>query len=175
MGNVITAAARMDQLIQDVLTFSRVTRERVRLEPVDLEKLLRQIIQENPALQPPNADVFIAQPLIKVMGHEASLTQCLLNLLLNAVKFVAPGVQPLAQDELTLGGDVALVRAVRARVWLQGRWLARGLETTEDACQVSFVVTVASVLSDHQTAAHYITRAEGIGFTAGDPVGQQHE
>src|SRR4029077_18866947 len=45
---------------------------------------------------------------------------------------VVHGVEPLAQDELTLGGDFALVRAVRARMWLQGRWLARGLDTTED-------------------------------------------
>ena len=44
---------------------------------------------------------------------------------------VAPGVEPIAQDELTTGADVALARTVRARVWLQGRWLRRGLETTE--------------------------------------------
>jgi hypothetical protein len=45
---------------------------------------------------------------------------------------VVPGVHPIAQDELTLGGDVNLARAVRLRMWVQGRWLARGLETTED-------------------------------------------
>jgi hypothetical protein len=45
---------------------------------------------------------------------------------------VVPGIKPLAQDEVTAGADFALVRAVRLRAWLQGRWLARGLETTED-------------------------------------------
>ena len=45
---------------------------------------------------------------------------------------VVHGVKPIAQDELTLGGDVALARAVRLRAWLQGNFLARGLETTPD-------------------------------------------
>lgn len=43
---------------------------------------------------------------------------------------VAPGVEPIAQDELTTGAEVALQRAAVLRVWVQGRWLRRGLETT---------------------------------------------
>ena len=45
---------------------------------------------------------------------------------------VVPGIAPTAQDELTLGGEVALARAVKARAWLQGRYLARGIELTPD-------------------------------------------
>ncbi|HUJ56977.1 MAG TPA: hypothetical protein VLX92_00635 [Kofleriaceae bacterium] len=44
---------------------------------------------------------------------------------------IAPGIEPVSQDELTLGGDVNLARAVRLRAWLQGRWLHDGLDTTE--------------------------------------------
>jgi hypothetical protein len=44
---------------------------------------------------------------------------------------VARGVEPISQDELTTGAEVALARAVHARAWLQGRWLRRGLDTTE--------------------------------------------
>jgi hypothetical protein len=43
---------------------------------------------------------------------------------------VAPGVEPITQDELTTGAELALARAVHATVWLQGRWLRRGLDTT---------------------------------------------
>lgn len=43
---------------------------------------------------------------------------------------VAAGVEPIAQDELTAGAEVALLRQVRVRVFGQGRWLRRGLETT---------------------------------------------
>jgi hypothetical protein len=45
---------------------------------------------------------------------------------------VMPGIEPIAQDELTLGFEAALARAVRVTSWLQGRWLRRGLETTRD-------------------------------------------
>ncbi|MFT3696015.1 MAG: hypothetical protein QM831_22955 [Kofleriaceae bacterium] len=45
---------------------------------------------------------------------------------------VASGVEPIAQDELTAGAEVALLRQVKARVWGQGRWLRRGLESTSD-------------------------------------------
>ncbi len=47
-----------------------------------------------------------------------------------AVFTVASGVEPIAQDELTAGAQVALARTVRATVWMQGRWLRRGLDTT---------------------------------------------
>jgi hypothetical protein len=43
---------------------------------------------------------------------------------------VAEGVQPITQDEITAGIEVAALRQLRARVWAQGRWLRRGLEST---------------------------------------------
>ena len=47
---------------------------------------------------------------------------------------VASGIQPIAQDEITLGAEVSLAPLARARLtlWLDGRWLARGIETTPD-------------------------------------------
>lgn len=43
---------------------------------------------------------------------------------------VAASVRPVTQDEVTLGGEVALVGALRATAWLAGRYLRHGLETT---------------------------------------------
>lgn len=90
----ISAADRLDRLIQDVLVYTRVARGTVNLKVVDVERLLRQIIVERPELQSPQAEIRIETPLEPVIGHEAHLTQCITNLLGNAVKFVAPGVQP---------------------------------------------------------------------------------
>jgi outer membrane receptor protein involved in Fe transport len=45
---------------------------------------------------------------------------------------IVPGTDPIEQDEVALGGEVALAGALRATVWGQGRYLRHGLETTPD-------------------------------------------
>jgi PAS domain S-box-containing protein len=94
LKKVIQSAVRVDRLIQDVLAYTRVSRHDIVLEPVDVERLIQDIIQERPELQKPKAEIRIEGPLPPIMGHGASLTQCISNLLENAVKFVAPGVKP---------------------------------------------------------------------------------
>jgi len=91
---IMASAERLDALIQDVLQYSRVARAPLELKPIDLEKIVAQVISDYPALQPPDAKVEVQRPLLPVLGHEAFLTQCISNLLSNAVKFVAPGVKP---------------------------------------------------------------------------------
>jgi signal transduction histidine kinase len=94
LERIAASAQRMDRLIQDVLTFSRVARNDLSLEPVNLDHLVRGILECYPNLQPPHAEVTIQGPLPYVRGNAAALTQCLSNLLGNAVKFVKGGTQP---------------------------------------------------------------------------------
>jgi signal transduction histidine kinase len=90
----IRSARRMDHLIADVLAMARFSRVQIELEPIDLSGLFRQIILERPEFQAPHAEVIVEEPLGRVLGHEASLTQCITNLLDNAVKFVRAGTSP---------------------------------------------------------------------------------
>jgi signal transduction histidine kinase len=90
----INAANRLDRLIQDVLTYTRVSRQTVVLHDVDVELLVRQIIDERPEFQSPRAEIAIETPLDRIFGHEASLTQVITNLLDNAVKFMPPDRRP---------------------------------------------------------------------------------
>lgn len=94
LTRISTAGERMDRLIQDVLTFSRVSRAELKFETVNLDQLLRGIFECYPNLQPPQADIVIDGTLPPVFGNAAALTQCLSNLLGNAVKFTAPGAEP---------------------------------------------------------------------------------
>jgi PAS domain S-box-containing protein len=91
---ITTAAERMDRLIQDVLNYSRISRTELALLPLDPGTLLRGMIESYPAFQPSHAQVEVAGPFPLVLANEAALTQCVSNLLGNAVKFVAPGVRP---------------------------------------------------------------------------------
>jgi PAS domain S-box-containing protein len=86
-------ANRLDRMVQDVLTFSRVARDQVKLAPIDLDALIRELIGHYPSMNPPAASVEVA-PLDRVVGHLPSVTQALSNLLTNAVKFARPGVAP---------------------------------------------------------------------------------
>jgi PAS domain S-box-containing protein len=94
LHRIATSAHRMDKLIQDVLTYSQVLRTDLELEPVDVSKLLRGMIESYPNFQEAKMEITIDQDLPRVLGNEAALTQCLSNLLTNAGKFVAPGTKP---------------------------------------------------------------------------------
>ena len=76
------------------MNYTRILRAQVPLTRIDLDKLLREIIQSYPDWQSPQVDIQIEGTLPPVLGHEGFLTQCVSNLLNNAIKFVAPGVQP---------------------------------------------------------------------------------
>jgi PAS domain S-box-containing protein len=94
LNRISNSARRLDALIQDVLKYSRVARAPVELQPVNLDKLVDEIIKDYPNLQPPKADIEVLKPLQPVTGNEAFLTQCISNLLSNGVKFVKPGDRP---------------------------------------------------------------------------------
>jgi len=94
LERIQSAAERLDILVCDVLRYTRVGRDRAVLEPVDLDKLNRELLATYPGWEPPTADVRIEGRLPVVLGHKGFLTQCIANLVGNAIKFVAPGHQP---------------------------------------------------------------------------------
>lgn len=94
LNRIHKSSKRLDALIQDVLAYSRIAKTHVDFHPVALQPLIEEITEHYPDLKPPSALVDIRKPLPTVLGHETYLTQCLSNLLANAIKFVAPGVQP---------------------------------------------------------------------------------
>jgi PAS domain S-box-containing protein len=109
---IAAAAVRLDRLITDVLSFHRIMRADMTLEPVDLELLANDIIQQYPMIQGSKAQIEILSPLAPLRANPAALTQCLSNLLGNAAKFVAPGVRP----KITIWTEN---RGSFVRVWIQ--------------------------------------------------------
>jgi PAS domain S-box-containing protein len=97
LDRILRGSARMQRLIHDVLTYSRLARCDIQLQAVSLQRLLPDIIQQYPEMQLPHAEIIIREPLQPVMAHEPSLTQAISNLLSNGVKFVALGTRPKLQ------------------------------------------------------------------------------
>jgi signal transduction histidine kinase len=94
LQRIYNAGKRMDELVRDILAYTQAGREDIKLQPVDVSKLIVDIAATYPALQPAKADIQVSGSLPAVMASEAALTQIVSNLLGNAVKFVAPGVRP---------------------------------------------------------------------------------
>ncbi|MDB6109084.1 MAG: putative two-component sensor histidine kinase protein, partial [Pedosphaera sp.] len=97
LTRIVLGSSRMERLIHDVLTYSRLVRSEVKLQPVSLQKLLLDIIEQYPELQPPRAEITIREPLHTILAHESSLTKAISNLLANGIKFVAFGITPKLQ------------------------------------------------------------------------------
>jgi PAS domain S-box-containing protein len=112
LERIKNAAARLDRLIQDLLSFTRISRQDVPLEPIDLSRILHDIIENYPNLNPPAAEVHIEGNLPKVLGREAPLTQVLSNLLGNAARFVKPETAP----HIRVWGED---RGPRFRLWIE--------------------------------------------------------
>jgi two-component system sensor histidine kinase/response regulator len=119
LQKISSGAKRMDNLIQDVLSYSWLSRSKFKLNEIDLDRLTREIIEQYPGMQPPQADVQIVDVLPHVCANEATLTQCISNLLGNAIKFVAPGQKPRVRIR-------AERRDAYVRVWFEDQGIGIG-------------------------------------------------
>jgi signal transduction histidine kinase len=96
----------MDKLIVDVLNYSRVLRQDLRLETVNVQQLLVGMLGSYPDFHAANIDVAIEGELPAVVGNEAALTQCFSNLLNNAIKFVPAGTNPRVRISAERRGEI---------------------------------------------------------------------
>ena len=94
----VDGAKRMQQLINDLLTFSRVGRSAPAAEgthpTADLAECLRRALVSLETAVEESGAVVTADPLPVVPGQAGLLTQLLQNLVANAVKFRAPDRPP---------------------------------------------------------------------------------
>jgi PAS domain S-box-containing protein len=111
LERIVAAATHLNKLVQDILSYSQVSRTKLQLSAIDLQPLLLELIQQNPNLQPPLAQIRIEGPLPIVLGHETALMQICANLLGNAVKFVYPGTTALVR----VGAET---HDGRVRIWI---------------------------------------------------------
>lgn len=89
------AASQMDDLICDLLTYSRIGQSGMSLDEQDLDEILRVVqSQLTEDINRTQADIHVEDRLGTVIGHRSTLVQLFSNLLSNALKFVTPGTTP---------------------------------------------------------------------------------
>ncbi|AFZ12130.1 multi-sensor signal transduction histidine kinase [Crinalium epipsammum PCC 9333] len=114
---IVRNAQRMENLIQDLLAYSRVSRTEIKLQSINLASIINNVLTHlHDEFQARQAIVSVTETLlqIEVLAHRTTLIQVLINLLMNAIKFVAPGVQP------------------EIEIWAEERNLNLGLQSQEE-------------------------------------------
>ena len=104
LGRVKANATRMGELIDDLLTFSRIARSPVARQPVDLTAIARAAADEAMAAAGRPIELAI-EPLPPPWGEPALLKQVYVNLLSNAVKFTARTERPRITIGATANGE----------------------------------------------------------------------
>lgn len=144
LRRIAESASRLDHLVVDALSYSKVILEDLPLEPVDIMQLLRGMIESYPEFQEPKATIELPPELPIVHGNRAALTQCFSNLLHNAVKFVEPGRHPhvrIRSERWETGGEawvrlnfedngIGINREELGRIYGMFQRLSRGYEGT---------------------------------------------
>jgi len=113
LHQIMRSAVRLDRLIQDVLSYTRILHAKLPLEPVDLDRLVRDIVETLPNEQLLKPEIHINGALPKVIGNQALLAQCVSNLLSNGIKFVSPGITPHVEISAEVIDDGSI------RVWFK--------------------------------------------------------
>lgn len=119
LHRVSRAAARMEQLIEDLLSFSRLSRMELSLGAVSLDDVLGQVMTNlSSQIQETGTKVIIASDLYYVRANRAACVHIFQNLLSNAIKFAKPGTA----SSVHVGAEIRQVEQGAAefvRVWVE--------------------------------------------------------
>ncbi|MEU4360656.1 ATP-binding protein [Promicromonospora sp. NPDC023987] len=96
----VDGAKRMQRLIQDLLSFSRVGRTGVPREDVDLEVVLTAALSELSERARETGAEIVHDPMPEVHGERALLQQLFVNLVGNSLKFRDPERAPVIRIEV---------------------------------------------------------------------------
>lgn len=94
VGRMQSAASRMQNLVRDVLAYSRLTADEKQYRLIDMNRLLRDVLTDLEAVISDRQAIIEVAGMNRLRGDAPQLQQLFQNLISNALKFTRPGVQP---------------------------------------------------------------------------------
>ncbi len=94
-NRISEAANRMNILIQDLLSYSRMTTNEMNLRSISTEEILERVLEEmKDIIEENDADIVIDKPIPDVVAHSSTLVQILTNFISNSIKYVSSDSNP---------------------------------------------------------------------------------
>ena len=113
LGVIRSETARMGRLIDDLLTFSRLGRQKLDSAIIDMRTMAQSVFDELAAAEPERKVRFTLHPIPAARGTAAMIRQVWVNLLSNAVKFTKEreaGEIEVGAREDSAGGTIYYVK-----------------------------------------------------------------
>jgi PAS domain S-box-containing protein len=103
LSTIVARTVNMGSLIDDLLTFSRISRQQLVVQPIDMAELARELVAKLSGEEPGQKVRFQVAELPQASGDRAMIAQVLENLLANAVKFSRKAEQPAVELGFSAG------------------------------------------------------------------------
>jgi len=92
---LISCSQQMETLIEDLLSYSRLSRSEIQIGSIALEPIVSAAIEQlESEITQSGAKISVREPLLYMLGNQTILIQIVFNLLSNAIKFVPADVKP---------------------------------------------------------------------------------
>jgi PAS domain S-box-containing protein len=110
LNNMTHAASRMRELIQDLLSYSQLHKQKLAIEEVDLKTVMDEILKDLEVnIREKNATLSISEmPVIK--GNHLRLRQLFTNLISNSLKYSRKNVKPEIEIEAGKQNDEWIIQ-----------------------------------------------------------------
>lgn len=175
LARMQNAAARMQTLIDDLLTFSRVTTRALPFQPVDLSAVTREVVSDLEARIEQSGGRVEVGDLPAVEADPLQMRQLMQNLIGNALKFSRPGEPPLVRVSRAAGPDAGAIGPKGANdAGAGGNGSARGTTPPPDVGYCEFTVRDNGIGFDMKYLDRIFTvfqRLHGRGEYEGTGVG----
>lgn len=107
---ICDGARRMTQLIKSLLSYSQVSRKKVKTQPCDLKKTLtKTVLNLNPKIKELGAQILVSNDIPQVRANEVFLIQIFQNLIENALKYRHQDRKPEVQIDYQIRDEQVVV------------------------------------------------------------------
>lgn len=95
-SRIVDAASKMNELITDLLNYSKIGRKKIDLIPIKLSKSLEEILKQyENEIKDSNVEIILEKKDYMILGQHSLVSQIIENLVSNALKFRKHGIEPL--------------------------------------------------------------------------------